>query len=132
MRFLRRTLHVVAWIGTLVVALISLAFIVSQTPWFRDWIRRAIIREAKQYLNGELTIGHLSGNLFFGVDLSDVAVDVSGERVVAAKNVTVDYSVFQLVSKGIVVDHIVLNAPALRLTRDRDGWNIGRLVKAQR
>ena len=73
MRFIRRALHVLAWIGTLAVALISLAFIVSQTPWFRDWIRGAIIREANQYLNGELTIGRLSGNLFFGVDPNPIA-----------------------------------------------------------
>jgi autotransporter translocation and assembly factor TamB len=132
MRFLRRALHVFAWIGTLIVALVALSLIVSQTPWFRDWIRRTIIREAKQYLDGELTVGRLSGNLFFGVDLADVAVDVSGERVVAAKNLTVDYSVFQLFSKGIVVDRIALNSPVVRLRRDEQGWNIGRLVKAQR
>ena len=60
MALIRRTIHVVAWIGTLLVALLALALIVSQTPWFRDWIRRTIIREAKQYLNGELT--HRAGH----------------------------------------------------------------------
>ena len=86
----------------------ALALIVSQTPWFRDWIRRTIVREAKQYLNGELTIGRLGGNLFFGVTLSDVAVDVSGDRVVAVKALEVDYSIFHLVSRGIVLDRIAL------------------------
>ncbi len=85
MVLIRRSVHVVAWIGTLAVALLSLALIVSQTPWFRDWIRRTIIREARQYLNGELTIGAVTGNLFFDFGLSDVAVDLSGERVVAVK-----------------------------------------------
>src|SRR5262245_25367020 len=107
MAFVRRTLNIVAWIGTGAVMLLSLALIVSQTPWFRDWIRRTIVREAKQYLNGELTIGRLGGNLFFGVTLSDVAVDVSGERVVAMKSLEVDYSIFQLISTGIVLDRIV-------------------------
>ena len=74
MALLRRSLNVVAWIGTTAVMVLSLVLIVSQTPWFRDWIRRTIVREAKQYLNGELTIGRLGGNLFFGVTLSDVAV----------------------------------------------------------
>ncbi len=60
MALIRRSVHVVAWLGTLAVVLLSVALIVSQTPWFRDWIRRAIIREAKQYLNGELT--HRSGH----------------------------------------------------------------------
>ena len=103
----------------------------SQTPWFRDWLRRYIVRESKQYLNGELTIGGLGGNLLFGVDLANVAVDVSGERVVAVKAVEVDYSVFTLVSQGIIVDRIKMDQPAIRLERDANGWNLARLVKPQ-
>jgi len=106
MAVIRRTVHVVAWIGTLAVALLAIGLIVSQTPWFRDWIRRTIIRESKQYINGELTIGRVTGNLFFDFGLADVAVDLSGERVVSVKALAVDYSVLQLVSKGIVLDRM--------------------------
>ena len=67
------------------VGIVAVALIVSQTPWFRDWLRRYIVRESKQYLNGELSIGRIGGNLLFGVEVSDVAVDVSGERIVAVK-----------------------------------------------
>src|SRR5262249_52444322 len=103
---LRRLLRVVALVGTLVVGIVALALIVSQTPWFKDWLRRYIVRESSQYLNGQLTIGRLGGNLFFGVDLTDVAVDVSGERVVAARALELDYSVFELTSRGIVLNAI--------------------------
>jgi autotransporter translocation and assembly factor TamB len=132
MRAIRRLLHVVAWVGTLAVALVALALIVSQTPWFRDWLRRYIVREAKQYLNGELTIGQLSGNLFFGVQLSDVAIDVSGDRVVAVKTLGIDYSVFDIVSQGIILDEIALAQPVVHLERDIEGWNVGRLIREQR
>ncbi len=131
MALIRRTIHVAAWIGTLLVGLLALALIVSQTPWFRDWIRRTIIREARQYVNGELSIGQVTGNLFFDFGLADVAVDLSGDRVVAIKALAVDYSVFQLISGGIVVDHVTLTAPRVHLARGADGWNIGRLVKAR-
>ena len=97
---LRRSLQVVALVGTLMVGIVAVALIVSQTPWFRDWLRRYIVRESKQYLNGELSIGGLGGNLLFGVQLSDVAIDVSGERVVAVKTLEVDYSVFELDFEG--------------------------------
>jgi autotransporter translocation and assembly factor TamB len=129
MAVVRRTVHVVAWIGTLAVALLAVALIVSQTPWFRDWMRRTIIRESKQYINGELTIGQVTGNLFFDFGLADVAVDLSGERLVSVKTLAVDYSVAQLLSQGIVVDHITLTAPNVRLARDQSGWNISRLIK---
>ena len=131
MRFIRRFLQVVAIVGTLMVGIVAVALIVSQTPWFRDWLRRYVVRESKQYLNGELTIGRIGGNLLFGVDLSEVAVDVSGERVVAVKALELDYSVFDFISKGVVFDEIKLTQPVLRVERDAQGWNLGRLVKKQ-
>jgi autotransporter translocation and assembly factor TamB len=131
MHAVRRMLQVVALVGTLVVGIVALALIVSQTPWFKDWLRRYLVRESKQYVNGELTIGSLGGNLLFGVDLANVAVDVSGERVVAMKTVNVDFSVFTLIERGIVIDHIKVDQPALKLERDAGGWNVASLIKAQ-
>jgi translocation-and-assembly-module (TAM) inner membrane subunit TamB-like protein len=114
------------------VGIVALALIVSQMPWFKDWLRRYIVRESKQYLNGELSIGSLGGNLLFGVDLGNVTVDVSGERVVAVKALTVDYSVFELVSTGIVLNEIKIDRPDVHLRRDENGWNLARLVKRER
>ena len=131
MRALRKGLQVVALVGTLMVGIVAVALIVSQTPWFRDWVRRYIVRESKQYLNGELSIGRIGGNLLFGVEVSDIAVDVSGERIVAAKTVEVDYNIFQLLSKSVVLNEIKLVEPALKLERNGQGWNIAHLVKRQ-
>src|SRR5436190_3228329 len=128
---IRRGLRVLAFVGTLLVGTVALALIVSQTPWFRDWLRRYAVRESKQYLNGELSIGGLTGNLLFGIGLTDVAVDVSGQRVVAIKAIEVDYSVFQILSSGIVVDDIKLVSPNVVVERDSTGWNLARLVKHQ-
>ena len=131
MRATRRVLQVFTLVGTLMVGVLALALIVSQTPWFRDWLRRYIVRESKQYLNGQLTIGGIGGNLLFGVDLADVAVDVSGERVVAVKGLELDYNVFYLISKGLVLDQIKIDRPVLHVERDATGWNLQRLVKRQ-
>src|SRR3954469_24115323 len=131
MRAIRRVLQVVTFVGTLMIGVLAVALIVSQTPWFRDWLRRYIVRESKQYLNGQLTIGGLDGNLLFGADLSDIAVDVSGERVVAVKGVELDYNVFSLVSKGLDVRQIKIDKPVLQLEHDENGWNLARLVKRQ-
>src|SRR6476661_6183603 len=114
-RVVRRSLQVVALVGTLMVGIVAVTLIVSQTPWFRDWLRRFVIRESKQYLNGELSIGGLSGNLFFGVGLDDVTVDVSGKHVVAIKSMKVDYDVRTFFSTGIVLDGLTLVGPQIRL-----------------
>ena len=131
MRAMRRLLRVLALVGTLLVGIIAVALIVSQTPWFRDWLRRYVVRESEQYLHGQLSIGGLGGNLFFGIQLSDVALDLSGERIVAVKHIELDYSIFRLVSSGMVMDEIKLAQPTVVLERDAQGWNVARLVKEQ-
>ena len=130
LRAVRRLLQVVALVGTLMVGVIALALIVSQTPWFKDWLRRFVVRESKQYLNGDLRIGGLGGNLLFGLDLTDVAVDVSGQRMIAVKSLELDYSVFEIVSNGIVLNQIKIDRPVLRVVRDAQGWDIARLIKS--
>jgi translocation and assembly module TamB len=131
MRVFRRGLQVVGYLGTALVAIIALALIVSQTPWFRDWMRRYVVRESNQYLTGQLSIGAIGGNLLFGLQVRDVALDMAGERVITVQALDVDYSIFTIISEGIVIDDVRLVEPFVRLERDAEGWNLGRLVRAQ-
>ena len=130
-RYLRRTLQVVALVGTLLVGIAALALIVSQTPWFRDWLRKYAVRQAGQYVNGTVSIGSLSGDLFYGIELGDVAIDVNGEHVVTLKHAEVKYSIGELVGKGITVREIHLDQPVVHLVHDGSGWNLSRLIKKQ-
>ncbi len=130
-RYLRRTMQIVALVGTLIVGIIALALIVSQTPWFRDWLRRFVVREAKQYLNGELSIGSLGGDLFYGIQLGDVAIDVNGEHIVTLKKLEIKYSIAELLSQGMTVRQIRLEQPFVLLRHDANGWNIANLIKRQ-
>ncbi len=131
MSVIRRTVQVVAVVGTLLIGVLAVALIVSETPWFKDWLRRYVMRESKQYLNGQLTIGGLGGNLFFGINLSDVAIDLSGEPVVAVKSLKVDYNPLDFISHGLVINDVTLVEPRLVLRKTANGWNLGDLVKKQ-
>jgi autotransporter translocation and assembly factor TamB len=130
-KYLRRTLQVAALVGTLFVGIIALALIVSQTPWFRDWLRRYVVRQAASYVNGTLSIGSLGGNLFYGIELGDVSIEVNGEHIVTLKQVVVKYDIAQLVSQGVTVEQIVVRQPYVLFRRDAKGWNVASLVKRQ-
>jgi hypothetical protein len=130
-KYLRRTLQVVALVGTLLVGIIALALIVSQTSWFRDWLRKYVVRQASQYVNGTVSIGSLGGNLFYGIELGDVSVDVNGEHILTLKQVELKYSVAELISQGVTVQQIRVNQPFVLLRHDATGWNLRRLVKRQ-
>jgi autotransporter translocation and assembly factor TamB len=128
---MRRTLQIVAFVGTLLVGIIALALIVSQTPWFRDWLRKYVVRQAGTYVNGTVSIGSLGGNLFYGVQLGDVKVDVNGEHVLTLKSVEIKYSLSELVAQGVTVREIRLEEPYILARRDASGWNLARLARKQ-
>src|SRR5262245_9278398 len=127
----KRLAHVLIVVLTLIVGASAAAIIVSQTSWFRHWLRGYIVRQADQYLNGQLSIGRLDGNLFFGVELKDVAVSMDGQEVAAVKDVGLDYSVFELITRGVSIDEINLDRPVLHLHKEGDAWSIARLIKRQ-
>jgi hypothetical protein len=130
-RRLRRTLQVIALVGTILVGVVALALVASQTPWFKNWLRRFVVKEADQYLNGQLSIGSLGGNLFTGVELGDVSIEMNGERVIALKKLELKYRIGDLLSSGRTVQQIRLEQPFVMLRHTADGWNVANLVKSQ-
>src|SRR5215467_4020172 len=131
MSIVRRLVHVLVIVLTLVVGAAAAAVIVSQTAWFKNWLRGYIVREANQYLNGSLSIDRLGGNLFFGIEMENVGVSMDGSQVVAVKDLGLDYNVFELVSRGLSVNSIRLNHPVIYLRREGDTWTLSRLIKRQ-
>jgi hypothetical protein len=55
MSLARRSLQVVAFVCTLIVGVTSMAVIVTQTTWFKEWLRGFIVRQAEDYVNGRLS-----------------------------------------------------------------------------
>ncbi len=86
MSIVKRISHVLIIVLTLIVGATAAAVIVSQTAWFKNWLRGYIVREASTYLNGTLSIERLGGNLFFGVEMENVGVSMDGSQVVAVKD----------------------------------------------
>ena len=131
MRIVKRVTQVVILVATLLVGATAAAAIVSQTAWFKNWLRGYIVRQAGTYLNGTLSIERLGGNLFFGIEMENVGVSMDGSQVVAVKDLGLNYNVFQLLTKGLSVDSIRLDQPVIYLRRDGDTWSLSRLVKKQ-
>ncbi len=128
---MRRLVHVLTIVTTLVIGAAAAAAIVSQTAWFRNWLRGYIVRTANQYLNGTVSIERLGGNLFFGVEMENVGLSMDGSPVVAVKSLGLDYNAFQMIASGLSVNQIRLNQPVIYLRRDGDGWALSRVVKKQ-
>ena len=131
MSLARRSLQVVALLCTLVVGTAAMAVIVTQTTWFKEWLRGFIVRQADDYVNGRLSIGRLDGNLFFGVELGDVDITVNGKTVVDIDDVGLDYNALTFLGGDVVLDDIRLTRPVLHLERSGNGWNLTQLIRAR-
>ncbi len=127
----RRFLRVMAFVALGSLAILTVALAATQTRWFKDWLQRYVTREAERYLNGQLLVSRLDGNLFTGVQLQNIRVVQNGETLIAAEGLHVDYSLLDLIAHGIVIDDIRLVQPIVRLRRNADGWNVAHLVKEQ-
>ena len=128
---LRRWLRLGSFIAAAFLSLFVVALITTQTAWFKDWLRRYVIAEADQYLNGHLAIQRLDGNLFTGVDLHGVSLTQGSETIVAARNIGLRYSLRHLIFRGIVIDAIRIDEPRIALRHTTAGWNVAGLVKEQ-
>src|SRR5438128_10823021 len=104
MQIVKRLTHVLVIVLTLIVGATAAAIIVTQTAWFKDWLRGYIVREANQYMNGQLSVERLGGNLFFGIEMENIGLSLDGSPVVTAKDLGLDYNVFELIAKGLSVD----------------------------
>jgi autotransporter translocation and assembly factor TamB len=131
MSIARRSLQIVAFLCTLVVGVTSMAVIVTQTTWFKEWLRGFIVRQAEDYVNGRLSIGRLDGNLFTGIELGGIDVTMNGRSVVNVGQVGLAYNPLTLLKGDVVLEHIRLDRPKLLLERGADGWNLARLIKAR-
>jgi autotransporter translocation and assembly factor TamB len=131
MGIVRRLVHALVLVLTLVIGAAAAAIIVSQTAWFKNWLRGYIVAQANNYLNGTLTIERLGGNLFFGIEMENIGVSLDGSEVVAVKDLGLDYNVFNLITRGLSVDNIRLDHPVIYLRREGDTWSLSRLVKKQ-
>ena len=126
---MRRSLRALGFVLTALIAIVCVALIFSQTPWFRNWARAYIIRSSDKFLTGQLTIGDLEGNLFTGAVLTDFALTMDGERVISARRAEIDYNLNDLLSQGVVIDSIRLFEPVIVVRRDERGLNFGRLIR---
>src|SRR4030095_5931629 len=101
MRIARRFLHASIIVLTLIVGASAAVVIVSQTAWFKNWLRGYIVSQADRYINGELSIARLGGNLVVGGELEGVGVSMDGSEVVSVKDLGLRYNAFQLLTKGL-------------------------------
>ena len=128
-RWRRRLRRLVYLAAVLIVAVVLGLLGVSQTGWFRDWLRRDIIVRAERLLDAKVSIARVGGDLLTGIVLDGVRLEQAGAPVVTIDRVRVTYRVLTLRRTRIVLDSIDVLRPVVLARQTPDGWTLARLVK---
>ena len=104
----RRAVRALALLAVLLIGLTVIALVVSQTPWFRERVRRLAMRQAQQVVDGTLVIGAVEGNFASGITLRDVELRQGETTVVRVARVELAYSIGDVLSSARVVRRITV------------------------
>src|SRR5947207_341705 len=115
-----------------ILIVIGAALAVLETGWAKNQLRALIVRQANEYLTSTLEIGRLEGSLVRGIQLGDIRLSRGGTTLVAIDDVSLSYSIRELVQYGTVIKRIRLTRPRFVLSRTADGrWDLTTLVKRE-
>ncbi|MCC6398443.1 MAG: translocation/assembly module TamB domain-containing protein, partial [Bacteroidetes bacterium] len=113
--------------GILLLLLLLAGF--TQTQFFRDRLRAYALQELDSLLIAEVHLGDLGGNLVTGFTVDGVSLTLDGDTLLSAAHVALRYNLFDIPSKTISLQSIVLERPTVRLLRSRAGvWNLERMA----
>jgi autotransporter translocation and assembly factor TamB len=116
----------------LVLVLVGVLLALVESGWGKNQIRQLIVREANQYLTASLEIGTLGGSLLRGLHLGDVTLSRNGETLVHIDDVSLEYSINELLQRGTSIRRIRLTRPSFLVAREADGrWNMGALIRRE-
>jgi len=110
----------------IILALVGLLFL-SQTQYFRNFVRSTAESIVSSTTGQTFTIGELEGNFFNSIKLSNVSFIIEGENFVSVKEITVDYALLQMLnsttlfSKVVPIDDLLITGLDVNLIKYSDG-----------
>lgn len=126
---LQRIVNVFLYIGIGIFLLLVVAFAVSQTSYFRNWLRETAISAANDALNGKIYIGRIDGTMFTSLILHDTYITMGSDTLLNASRIEVRTSPLQLLFKKIYVRKLEIDDTKINLIRDSSGvLNVSELI----
>jgi len=116
----------------LVIAVVGLLLFLQTRPG-SEWLGRIAAGQAQRFVNGEVSVGSIRGNLLSSVTLHDVVLSRNGQPVVSIERMSAEYDLSGLLGGGdLAFDDILLVRPEIHLVRGPEGLVIADLFGGNR
>jgi len=128
----KKILKIVLTVLGVFLLLLAVLAGVTQTQFFRDRLRSAVLSNLDTLLTADVYLGPLRGNLVTGFSIDSVALSVDGKPVISAERIDLRYNLWEIPGKMLSVNRLALVHPTVRLVKGNDSvWNISRIVRPE-
>jgi autotransporter translocation and assembly factor TamB len=118
----RKVGRALKWVGIVLIALPLLAVLFVASPPGTKLVVGRLLPKLNEQLNGQLTVREIGGSLLGRIHLGGVVLrDASGEVVLQAEHVALDYGLRDLIRGRIALGPIFLDRPVVRLVKAHPG-----------
>ncbi len=127
---MKRWLKRIAVVFGAFVLMMGLLLGLTQTAFFRDWLKNRIIAAGNEHLNGRLSIEAIEGNFFTHLQVLDMLITAHDDTVMFVPRVRVDLTPSRLLHWELLIDSITIDAPYAKLIQTGDSsWNFANLIR---
>ncbi len=125
----RRIINAFIYFGLGVIVILIIAFAITQTSTFRNWLRETVIEQVNTSTNGELYIERIDGTIFTSLILNKTALTLEGDTILNAGSIEVKTSPLKMLFKIIYFRKIEIKDASIALLTDENGeLNISKLI----
>ncbi|WP_026474813.1 translocation/assembly module TamB domain-containing protein [Alkaliflexus imshenetskii] len=128
---MRKALNIILWFFLSLFLLVMGALAVTQTAWFRNFVKEKAIEIAGENINGAIHVDEIRGNFFTNLEIRNLSVlFLDGDTLISFDALKLRYTPLALLKKQIKIDEIELLRPRVNIELDQDSvWNFSRLIR---
>lgn len=128
---MRKALNIILWLFLSLFLLVMGALAVTQTAWFRNFVKEKAIEIAGENINGAIHVDEIRGNFFTNLEIRNLSVlFLDGDTLISFDALKLRYTPLALLKKQIKIDEIELLRPRVNIELDQDSvWNFSRLIR---
>ena len=121
-RALRLGVNIFVYTFVSIFMLFMIFFGISQTSFFKNWLRDTVVEIANEELNGKLSIGEIDGTIFTSLLIKDVTLtSLQKDTVVSAGMIELRTSPLKILFKNIYIRKFELKDAKIKLIEESDG-----------
>jgi len=126
---MKQLVKISIWVVTILVGIILLVGVFTQTPLFRTWLKDFAVSEVNDILNAELTIGNIDGNIFSNLDIHNLLLSDKDDTLLAISELHLSYNLLALLNDKINVHQLIIDGPEIHISEDSSGiWSFSKLI----